>query len=82
MKSKWKEKLTSRKFWMAVVGFITAILVAFAVPDVTIEKVVAVVGALSTLIAYIIGEGLVDASKNKTIESESETTETKETTSE
>lgn len=63
MKINWKQKLTSRKFWAAVVTFITSILVAFGVPDLTIEQVIAVITAGSAMIAYIIGEGLVDAKR-------------------
>ena len=59
----WKSKLTSRKFWAALIGFITAIMVAFNVPDLTIEQVTAIVTAGATLIAYIIGEGLVDVAR-------------------
>lgn len=62
-KVNWKQKLTSRKFWAAVIGFVTAILVAFGVNDLTIEQVVAMITAASTLIAYIIGEGMVDAAR-------------------
>lgn len=60
MKVNWKQKLTSRKFWAALTGFVTAILVAFKVPDLTIEYVVAIISASATMIAYIIGEGMVD----------------------
>lgn len=59
----WKSKLTSRKFWAAVIGFITAIMIAFNIPDLTIEQVTAIVTAGATLIAYIIGEGMVDAAR-------------------
>lgn len=59
----WRSKLTSRKFWVAVVGFITAIMVAFNVPDMTIEQVSTIITAGATLIAYIIGEGMVDAAR-------------------
>ena len=59
----WKKKLTSRKFWAALVGFVTTLLVAFGVPDLQIEQVAAVITAAATLIAYIIGEGLVDAKR-------------------
>lgn len=69
----WKQKLTSRKFWAAVIGFVTAILVAFGVNDLTIEQVIAVVTATSTLIAYIIGEGMADAARiNNSSSEESE----------
>lgn len=63
MKIDWVKKLTSRKFWAAIITFITSILVAFGVPDLTIEQVIAVVTAGSSMIAYIIGEGLVDAAR-------------------
>ena len=65
MKIDWTKKLTSRKFWAAVITFITSILIAFGVPDLTVQQVVAVVSASSTMIAYIIGEGLVDAAREK-----------------
>lgn len=60
-KINWKRKLTSRKFWAAVVGFITAILVAFKIDNLTVEQVTAVVSALGVLVAYILGEGLADS---------------------
>jgi hypothetical protein len=59
----WKQKLTSRKFWAALTGFITAILVAFNVDNLTVEQVVSMVSACSVLIAYIVGEGLVDSAR-------------------
>ena len=63
VKINWKQKLTSRKFWAAVTGFVTAIMVAFGANDLTIEQVVSVVSASAVLIAYIIGEGMVDAAR-------------------
>jgi len=66
----WKQKLTSRKFWAAVIGFVTAILVVFKVDELTIEQVVSVISACSVLIAYIIGEGMVDSSRISSKESE------------
>lgn len=63
MNINWKQKLTSRKFWAAVIGFVTAMMVAFGVNDLTVEQVVAIITAASTLIAYIIGEGMVDAAR-------------------
>ena len=65
MKINWKQKLTSRKFWAAVVTFVTTVLVAFGVPDLTIEQVTAIITAGASMIAYIIGEGLVDAARMK-----------------
>lgn len=63
MNINWKQKLTSRKFWAAVVGFATTILAVFNVDSLTTEKVVALIGAIGLLIAYIVGEGMVDAAR-------------------
>ena len=60
-KINWKQKLTSRKFWAAVVTFVTTVLVAFGVPDLTIEQVTAIITAGASMIAYII----VDAARIK-----------------
>lgn len=60
----WKRKLTSRKFWAAVVGFVTALLIGFGMGENDVAQVTSIIMAGATLIAYIIGEGLVDASYN------------------
>lgn len=76
MKINWKQKLTSRKFWAAVIGFVTAVLTAFHVNDMTIEQVTAIISATAVLIAYIIGEGMVDTARAKSGEVENYTTVT------
>lgn len=65
-KINWKQKLSSRKFWAAVAGFVTAILVAFNVENGTVEQITAIVTAGGVLIAYILGESAVDANRNYT----------------
>ena len=57
----WKKKLTSRKFWIALCHFIGMLIMAFGYSDATAERITALVLAGGTCIAYIIGEGLVDA---------------------
>lgn len=64
-------KLTSRKFWAAVVSFVTMLIVALGVAEDTATQVGSIIMAGATMMAYIIGEGLVDAS------SATEKTETK-----
>lgn len=59
----WKRKLTSRKFWMAIVAFITPLLLAFGVAENDVTQVVAIVMAGADVVAYIIAEGLVDANQ-------------------
>ena len=65
-KINWKQKLTSRKFWAAVVGFATSILTAIGYSDNTIVMATGIIMAGASLIAYIIGEGLVDAAREET----------------
>lgn len=62
MKIDWKKKLTSRKLWVAVVGFVTPLLIAFGVGESETTQVASIIMAGATMISYIIGEGLVDAS--------------------
>ncbi|MBE6837918.1 MAG: hypothetical protein E7507_00040 [Ruminococcus sp.] len=69
MKIDWTKKLSSRKFWAAVVGFVTAVLVALNYSQLEIEQVAAIITGAGTLIAYIFAEGYVDG---KRAESEGE----------
>ncbi len=57
----WKKKLTSRKFWLAVIGLVSGLLMAFKVDAETVETVSGVIMSAASLIAYSIGEGLADA---------------------
>lgn len=66
----WKKKLTSRKFWVALIGFITALLVAFKIDGGTIEQITSIIMAFATLIAYILAEGFVDGNNITVIKKE------------
>lgn len=57
----WKRKLSSRKFWMAIAGFVSSVLIAFGVSESTITQVVAVISAAGVVIAYMIAEAKIDA---------------------
>lgn len=61
----WKSKLTSRKFWAAVTGFVAPLLLAFGVSENEVTEIVGIIMSGATLIAYIIGEGMVDSSKGE-----------------
>lgn len=56
----WKRKLTSRKFWVAVCGFITLVLVACGKTEAEAKQVAAIVMAGAVVVGYILGEGLTD----------------------
>lgn len=58
----WKRKLTSRKFWAAVANFVSMLLITLKVDENSATQAVALIMAGAGVIAYIIGEGIADAS--------------------
>ncbi len=58
----WRRKLTSRKFWAAVADFVGMLLIALRVDEGSATQAVALIMAGAGAVAYIIGEGLTDAS--------------------
>ena len=62
----WVAKLTSRKFWAAVASFVAMLIVAFGGEQQTATQITALIMAGASVIAYIIGEGLIDAAGAKT----------------
>lgn len=66
-KINWKRKLTSRKFWTAVASFVSMMVVALGGNQSVATQSTALIMAGASVIAYIIGEGLADASFNSGI---------------
>lgn len=58
----WERKLTSRKLWTAVASFVSMMILATGGTDNTATQVTALIMAGASVVAYIIGEGLTDAS--------------------
>lgn len=75
-KEYWIRKLTSRKFWVALIAFITSMMMAFQADNETIQRVSAVIMAGATALAYIIGEGMIDAESVKSNNSNKKEEET------
>ena len=63
----WASKLTSRKFWMAVSGLVSGILMAIHLDEQTVTQITGIIMAAASVVAYIIGEGLADAAGAQTI---------------
>lgn len=61
----WKAKLSSRKLWAAVAGFVTSLAAVFGADEMTTSQIAALVSAVGVLAAYIIGESCVDASRGE-----------------
>ena len=64
-KEDWIRKLCSRKFWLAIAGFVTGLLIYFGKTAEQADQVAALIMAAASVIAYILGEGLIDASREK-----------------
>lgn len=58
----WKRKLASRKFWAALAAFIGAVAVFCGAGESVITEITAIISAAGVLIAYILGESIVDSS--------------------
>lgn len=61
MKDDIIRKLTSRKFWAAVVGFVTGLLLYLGKSQGETEQIGALIMSAASVVAYIVGEGLADA---------------------
>ena len=59
----WKQKLTSRKLWAALVGVIVGLAAAFGIEENEYAQIVGVVGSVVSVVSYIFGEASVDAAK-------------------
>ena len=57
----WKRKFSSRKFWMALIGLVSGLLLLFKVDAETVEQICGAIMAGGAVVAYILGEGWADA---------------------
>lgn len=60
----WKRKLTSRKLWVSICGFVSLLVVATGGTESEAAQVSAIIMAGATVVGYVIGEGLADAGNN------------------
>lgn len=67
MNINWKQKLSSRKLWAALVGVVVGVAMAFGLSESEWSEVAGIVTSLVSVVAYIFGEAKVDAAR---IESE------------
>lgn len=56
-------KLTSRKFWTAVCSFVALLVVAVGHSEGEAAQITALIMAGASVLAYIIGEGLIDVTR-------------------
>ena len=58
-------KLCSRKFWAAIVGFVTGLLIYLGKSEAETTQIGALIMSAASVVAYIVGEGLIDAAREK-----------------
>lgn len=56
----WKSKLTSRKFWAAILGVVLSVMTMCGSSDDDKTKVTGLITATGTLVIYILAESSVD----------------------
>ena len=59
-KETFLRKLTSRKFWVALVAFVSALLTAFHVSEGSIAQVTSIFMAFGSLLIYMLAESATD----------------------
>ena len=57
----WKRKLTSRKLWVALAGFVAGLVVMFGGNQENADKISGAILSGAAVVGYIFGEGLTDA---------------------
>ena len=60
----WKRKLTSRKLWVSVCGFVSLLVEDTGGTESEAAQVSAIIMAGATVVGYVVGEGLADAANN------------------
>lgn len=61
MKIDWKRKLTSRKLWLALAGFVSGLIVALGGNENTASTVSGCILQGASVLGYLLAEGLTDA---------------------
>ena len=60
MKIDWKRKLTSRKLWVSLAGFVAGLIVIFGGSQENADKVSGAILSGAAVVGYVLGEGLAD----------------------
>lgn len=64
-KINWAQKLSSRKFWAALMALVVCIVAFTNCDQGTTEKIVALVGAIGSMVMYMLSETIVDAAREE-----------------
>ena len=56
-------KLCSRKFWVAVAGFVSGLLIFFGQTEAQAAQITALIMSGASILCYILGESFIDAAR-------------------
>ena len=65
MKIDWTRKLTSRKLWVSLAGFVAGLIVIFGGQQETADKVSGSILSGAAVVGYVLGEGLADGANKE-----------------
>ena len=72
MKIDWKRKLTSRKFWISIAGFVAGMVVIFGGSQEVADKISGSIMSGAAVVGYVVGEGLADGNSTSTTDDKGE----------
>lgn len=75
----WKDivrKLTSRKLWMAIAGFVAGLLVALGESAATAETISGLIMSGASVLGYLLAEGLADSANVEVVVTDEEQNKT------
>lgn len=61
MRIDWRKKLTSRKLWISVAGFVAGLIIIFGGSQENADKISGAILSGAAVVGYVLGEGLTDA---------------------
>lgn len=62
-KINWKQKLSSRKMWAAIIGVIVGVAAAFGIDGNDYTELAGIVTSLISIVTFILAEGKVDEAR-------------------
>ena len=73
MKIDWARKLSSRKLWVAIAGFVSGLIMVFGGTETMASTVSGVILQGAAVLGYLIAEGLADSAHTRDVIEDVET---------
>ena len=67
MKIDWARKLSSRKLWVAIAGFVSGLIMVFGGTETMASTVSGVILQGAAVLGYLIAEGLADSARTSDV---------------